>query len=139
MHDDLVKRLREIHPEEFGDAWDFAFACQQTMREAANAIEELCGLCASLSKDCSEAVAKYLELWAKQPRWIPVTERLPTEDDYMPCYENYDGAVLWYTNSGVMGLGWYYDSTGNWSDMENCFPPGKVTHWMPIPKPPKEE
>lgn len=41
MYEDLVKRLREIHPEEFGDAWDLAFACQQTMHEAADAIEEL--------------------------------------------------------------------------------------------------
>ena len=41
MYDELVKRLREIHPEEFGDAWDFAFACQQAMHEAADAIEEL--------------------------------------------------------------------------------------------------
>ena len=39
--DELVKRLRELHPEEFGDAWDFAFACQQAMHEAADAIEEL--------------------------------------------------------------------------------------------------
>ena len=41
MYDDLIKRLREIHPEEFGDAWDFAFACQQAMHEAADVIEEL--------------------------------------------------------------------------------------------------
>lgn len=41
MYDELVKRLRELHPEEFGDAWDFAFACQQAMHEAADAIEEL--------------------------------------------------------------------------------------------------
>lgn len=41
MYEDLVKRLRELHPEEFGDAWDFAFACQQAMHEAADAIEYL--------------------------------------------------------------------------------------------------
>lgn len=40
-YDELIKRLREIHPEEFGDKWDFAFACQQAMHEAADAIEEL--------------------------------------------------------------------------------------------------
>lgn len=40
-YDELVKRLRELHPEEFGDAWDFAFACQQAMHEAADAIEFL--------------------------------------------------------------------------------------------------
>jgi hypothetical protein len=40
-YNELIKRLREAHPEEFGDAWDFAFACQQVMHEAADAIEEL--------------------------------------------------------------------------------------------------
>lgn len=40
-YDELIKRLREIHPEEFGDKWDFAFACQQAMHEAADAIEKL--------------------------------------------------------------------------------------------------
>ena len=39
--EELIKRLRELHPEEFGDAWDFAFACQRDMREAADAIEAL--------------------------------------------------------------------------------------------------
>ena len=41
MYEELVKRLRELHPEEFSNAWDFAFACQQAMCEAADAIEEL--------------------------------------------------------------------------------------------------
>ena len=29
----------------------------------------------------------------EQDRWIPVTERLPEEDDYRPCYGYDDGAV----------------------------------------------
>ena len=41
MYEELIKRLIELHPEEFGDAWDFAFACQRAMHEAADAIEEL--------------------------------------------------------------------------------------------------
>lgn len=35
MYEELIKRLREIHPEEFGNHWDFAFACQQAMIDAA--------------------------------------------------------------------------------------------------------
>ena len=41
MYEELLKQLREIYPEEFSNAWDFAFACQQTMHKAADAIEEL--------------------------------------------------------------------------------------------------
>ena len=43
MDEGLVKRLREIYPEEFENQWDFAYACQQLMHEAADAIEELSG------------------------------------------------------------------------------------------------
>lgn len=49
MYEELIKRLREIHPEEFGDAWDFAFACQQAMHEAADAIEELAAFKAQIT------------------------------------------------------------------------------------------
>ena len=41
MYNELIKRLKEIHPEEFGDIWDFASACLLTMHEAADVIEEL--------------------------------------------------------------------------------------------------
>lgn len=54
MYDELVKRLREIHPEEFGDKWDFAFACQQAMHEAADAIEELVGFVQEAERDRDE-------------------------------------------------------------------------------------
>ena len=49
MYDDLILRLRELHPEEFGDAWDFAFACQQAMNEAADAIEALAAFKAQIT------------------------------------------------------------------------------------------
>jgi hypothetical protein len=49
--------------------------------EAADAIEELCGLCASLSKDYSEAVAKYLESWEKQLKAADTIEALTAENE----------------------------------------------------------
>lgn len=59
--------------------------------------------------------------------WIPVKVRLP-----MP----YENPVLVYDNSGV-GMAWY-SSTMGWMYRTGlgCV---DVTHWMLLPKPPKEE
>jgi hypothetical protein len=58
-----------------------------------------------------------------KPKWIPVSERLPERGQEVICY---DGGVLkpkvyadYYWNKA-------YDS---WQ---------RVTHWMPLPEPPKE-
>lgn len=62
----------------------------------------------------------------QQMRWIPVEERLP-----MP----YENPVLVYDNSGV-GMAWYSLKMG-WVYRTGlgCV---DITHWMPLPKPPKE-
>lgn len=76
-------------------------------------------------------------------RWIPVTERLPGEDDYRPCYGYEDGAVWWVNDIGQMGLGWYYPSTGKWAyydesdGCDKCV--GNVVAWMPLPEPARLE
>ena len=136
--DELVKRLRELHPEEFGDAWDFAFACQQAMHEAADAIEELAASVEGfeaqtnmvLDRDGNNTVIRF------EPRWIPVTERLPENDqdvlvmvhwrDYpenMMCYGR-KYKTRWYLWNGELG------------ELVKGF---DITHWMPLPEPPKEE
>ena len=113
--EELVKRLREIHPEEFGDAWDFAFACQQAMHEAADAIEELQAQL-MYSNDAAKAIAE------KVPKWIPVTERLPMRGEKAICFGK----------SGYM-IGTY----GEFGWMFPCYF-GNVTHWMPLPKQPED-
>ena len=86
--------------------------------------------------DCSQCIADYLIAEGVTfQTWIPVTERLPEkmcqcicryvfgENTEYPFYQ-----VLWYftleekphfQNEGSMGL--------------------RVTHWLPLPEPPKEE
>lgn len=70
----------------------------------------------------------------QQMRWIPVEERLPEEEN----------AQVLMTD----GEGWYISSRNNmvrFLDCEGIFIPGKagagvkVTHWMHLPQPPKEE
>ena len=66
------------------------------------------------------------QLEAKAPKWISVEDRLPEDDD-----SNY---IVWngiYINIAI------YWGDGRW------WPAGgyivnDITHWMPLPKPPKE-
>ena len=61
--------------------------------------------------------------------WISVTERLP---------ESGKESVLIALRWGEVDIGWCED--GRWrSEFVNEYEDGEVTHWMPIPQPPKGE
>jgi len=115
MYDELVKRLRDS--AKMSDALAVLLphsegnATAKLYNEAADAIEEL-----------------------SKPRWIPATERLP----------EFEGAVLCMRKSNIYGVGpyqeiLYVDEYGfkNFDDI--YLADGVVTHWMPLPEPPKEE
>ena len=62
---------------------------------------------------------------ASDVRWIPVTERLPEENDadargYVLAISRWDGCINSHAHHAV-------------SRVPNAF-----THWMPLPEPPKE-
>ena len=68
-----------------------------------------------------------------KPRWIPVTERLPKEEA-CGC------RVLCVLRKKSRGWVWVDDRL--FMDGDFWHPKhqkGKVTHWMPLPEPPKEE
>lgn len=76
------------------------------------------------------AAADRLEVLEARQRWIPVTEKLP-EDRF---------EVLVYTDryGGRHEFAYYIHRLGAW--YQNCallIP--NVTHWMPLPEPPKED
>lgn len=127
MYDELVKALRET---DFGDTCvlceheDMCKSNDCITIQAADAIEAL----SKLALDEHNRAAKL----AWERRWIPVTERLPEAGERVLCYcraniyevmkMRTDGA--WVHNDKV------YDS---------AYMSGFVTHWMPLPEPPKEE
>lgn len=63
-------------------------------------------------------------------KWIPVTERLPDDS----------ATVNLCTRSRIVGTGFYNKYTKSWTQY---YSGGSisvdVTHWMPLPEPPKEE
>jgi hypothetical protein len=66
----------------------------------------------------------------KQTRWIPVSERLPTDDQYSVI--GFD--VLWGDVCNVIKIknGWHKVISGK--ELHN----DRITHWMPLPEPPRE-
>ncbi len=56
-------------------------------------------------------------------KWIPVTERLPKDEaNILVCHKN--GFV---TTNAWLGTHWWFKNEKN-----------PITHWMPLPEPPKE-
>ena len=61
--------------------------------------------------------------------WISVDDRLP---------ESGKESILIALRWGEVDIGWCED--GRWSsEFVNEYEEGEVTHWMPLPEPPKEE
>ena len=70
------------------------------------------------------------------PTWIPVTERLPKLETYV-----YSVDVLFYVPYENIYVGYVNFESGTWKckHSRELFAADKVTHWMPLPEPPKGE
>lgn len=64
----------------------------------------------------------------EQPQWISCAERLPKSRMAVL-------GVLWRDTVDIV---WYDKDDGVWqSEFCNAYAEGEVTHWMPLPMPPK--
>ena len=64
-----------------------------------------------------------------EPRWIPVTERLPKQGQEVICQ----------CRANIIKV-LKLDANGDWyQDAEHCYMSGFVVAWMPLPKPYQEE
>ena len=119
----MMKDKREEH--------NYVGCCDALGLAAADAIKELT---ADLErskewetfweKEANEVLKKFQTTVASMPRWIPVEERLPQETQ----------RCIVVSKCGEMAFAIY---KGNGFQYPHFF--GKVTHWMPLPEPPKEE
>jgi hypothetical protein len=67
-------------------------------------------------------------------KWIPVTERLPDNNERVLVYHD-DGMIRFGINKG--GFADVVSTLYLKHNHRTCF--SKVTHWMPLPEPPKGE
>ena len=82
-----------------------------------------------VAEKSSDAEVDIAENATTTPKWIPVTERLPEDDTDVLAYQNRgDESRIVPANYG----------RGVWFD--GCFncEADHLTHWMPLPQPPKE-
>ena len=75
-------------------------------------------------------------------KWIPVSERLPMDDgEYLVCPEYKDCCKIYYrpkvdiySFEGAYRLSWF-----KYGSEDDYYETPDVTHWMPLPEPPKGE
>lgn len=113
----LIKHMREEAQDyRSGRTLGRAFAdAEDVLDEAATALEQL------------QVENDRLKEEVQQMRWIPVEERLPRpEDNPVLAFDCTGPIIAWYSPK----MGWMY-RTG--------LAGVEITHWMPLPSPPKEE
>lgn len=133
MYDELVKSLRQCAEAQCAGCKNdlVQIGCRGLLQhEAADAIEELQAQL-MFSNDAAKAIAE------KVPKWIPVTEQLP-EPNAVDKYGFAKGYLVKTDRHVMMHTARY---NGEWWILW-----GKaevitdtVTHWQPLPEPPKEE
>lgn len=145
MYEELIKALRDRADTLYNasrlydsDAEDAAI-----LYKAADAIDDL-----SREIDIDNAAITAMD--AAMPRWIPVTERLPEKTGTYLAWMKWDpteadeepSAYPVLYDADAEGFGWwksYYDGeTLGWAGEDFVRYEG-ITHWMPLPEPPKEE
>lgn len=100
------------------------------LAEAADAIEEQQAQIDGWIEQERTALLKSI------PKWIPVTERLPKEFEFVLCWYEY---YHWLKEKILPEYGIGYIINGRWGGDVSSGKDCKVLAWMPLPEPPKEE
>lgn len=72
----------------------------------------------------------------KAPRWVPVEERLPEKMKIVLVFKRRTAHFIWSDATWSIETDWCGEDGWSRTPHNGCF---AVTHWMPLPEPPKEE
>lgn len=149
MYDDILKRLRDV-AEEVADDYDVdPYIAEQrclTILQAANAIEELAmklhGDEAAIAGMKREIERMVIDTANSKPRWIPVTERLPEDEEAVFVVRKFLGVKGQVPPSTYTEVAYRIDD--RWVADSDEYKIARHRHtdplfWMPLPEPPKEE
>lgn len=157
MYDELVKRLRTMSDWTGISFLDESENVRTNLSEAADAIEELnrkvedFEAMREISPEAEYAINKHADNIIsrldklindskEKPHWISVTEKLPEDMKMVIGFTPCDG----YMFVGYHITSIYHDRDfSHWNIVTAMRSTRKmtkkVTHWMPLPEPPKEE
>lgn len=89
-------------------------------------------------KELIEAYGYVIKALEQEPRWIPVSEKLPNSDDKVLCWYEY----YHWSQEKVLpeyGLGRYFKETKAWFGEVSNGKDVRVIAWMPLLKPYKPQ
>ena len=134
MYEKLIAELRQHHCDAREDdtqevceecAYDVIIADKSVPSGIASVC--VCGLM-HRAADAIEELSKK----ENTTQWIPVTERLPEKYVNVLCHlRSLDRKSEYYSIDHLMEDGQWWKAANSWKH--------EVTHWMPLPEPPKEE
>ena len=94
-----------------------------------NIARDALGYIQQLEHQIGELTEKVSQLEEEQPKWTSVEEKLPENDD------NY---LVFTSDKNEVEIATYYGD-GEWLTHDLTNLTRLVTHWMPLPLPPKED
>ena len=94
-------------------------------------VQEDCKECAEATQNCIVKLQEQIAELRSAQKWVSVKERLPQEK--VDCIVHYKHAYCDNDDYWAIGM-CFYDG-----EKFQINPAYKVTHWMPLPEPPKGE
>ena len=110
---------------------------RMTKEEAANIISGYevygCGYCLQGGDEVEEALRLAVDALKQEPKWIPITERLPDYYERVLVFTRFDGVHVGFR--GMIGDKDYYFLGG----IDKRVGLGTIRAWMSIPQPYEEK